>query len=315
MKSFFINNTNPTIGPGIFGYRLGKELSGQGHEFTTSSPDNNICIIQGNYVEGARNILRLNGLYFDPENPQCEALNAPIFECYKKFDHIVFQSKFSRDMYEAFTGVKRPNTIINNGISKSFKEGAVDIRANHPLMKQFKKVCIASATWRRHKRLEEIIDAFRLPSLSDVLLIVLGGKEYEPLKNSRTFVPPGNVLLMPTLGLDEIASWYCAADAMIHISILDWCPNSVVEALSCGTPVLTSHNGGTKELVERWSGLTIKLEDDYKIGEMYPYYSPPEIDIGNLSAGILNVLKIGKGFKRPDLDIENVAKRYLETMV
>jgi glycosyltransferase involved in cell wall biosynthesis len=314
VKSFSINNTSPTIGPGIFGRRLSKELSKQGHKLTADSPDNNICIIQGNYIKGARNILRLDGLYFDSENPDCEALNAPIFECYKKFDHIVFQSKFSRNMYEAFTGVKRPNTIINNGISKSFKEGAADIRADHPLMKQFKKVCIASATWRRHKRLEEMIDAFRLPSLSDVLLVALGGKEYEPLKNSRTFVPPGNVLLMPTLGLDEIASWYCAADAMIHISILDWCPNSVVEALSCGIPALTSHNGGTRELVERWSGLTIKLEDDYKVGEMYPYYSPPEINTGNLSAGILNVLKIGKGFKRPDLDIENVAKRYLEIM-
>ena len=315
MKSFFINNTNPTIGPGIFGHRLCEELSAQGHELTANSPNNNICIIQGDYIEGARNILRLNGLYFDSENPNCEALNAPIFECYKKFDHIIFQSKFSRDMYEAFTGVKKPNTIINNGVSKLFKEEAEDIRTYHPLMKQFKKICIASATWRRHKRLEEMIDAFRLPSLSDVLLVVLGGKEYEPLKNSRTFIPPSNVLLMPTLGLNEIASWYCAADAMIHISILDWCPNSVVEALSCGIPVLTSHNGGTRELVERWSGLTIKLEDDYKIGEMYPYYSPPEIDIGNLSAGILNVLKIGKGFKRPDLDIENVAKRYLETMI
>jgi glycosyltransferase involved in cell wall biosynthesis len=217
-------------------------------------------------------------------------------------------------MYEAFTGAKRPNTIINNGISKSFKEGAIDIRTDHPLMKQFKKICIASATWRRHKRLEEIIDAFRLPSLSDVLLIVLGGKDYEPLKNSRTFVPPSNVLLMPMLELNEIASWYCAADAMIHICMFDNCPNSVIEALSCGVPVLTSHNGGTRELIERWSGLTIKLEDDYRTGETYPYYSPPEIDIGNLSAGILNVLKIGKGFKRPDLDIENIAKRYLEVM-
>jgi glycosyltransferase involved in cell wall biosynthesis len=314
MKSFFINNTNPASGPGIFGYRLGKELSGQGHEFTTSSPDNNICIIQGNYIEGARNILRLDGLYFDPENPDCDTLNAPIFECYKKFDHIVFQSKFSRDMYEAFTGVKRPNTIINNGINKSFKEGAEDIRTNHPLMKRFKKVCIASASWRRHKRLEEIIDTFRLTSLSDVLLLVLGGKDYEPLKNSRTFIPPSNVLLMPTLELNEIASWYCAADAMIHICMFDNCPNSVIEALSCGVPVLTSHNGGTKELIERWSGLVIKLEDDYKVGEMYPYYSPPEIDILNLSSGILNVLKIGKGFKRPDLDIKNVAERYLEVM-
>jgi glycosyltransferase involved in cell wall biosynthesis len=313
MKSFYINNTDTSGGPGVFGHRLKEELIRQGHEFTTT-PDNNICVIQGDYIEGVKNILRLDGLYFDSENPQCENLNAPIFECYKKFDHIVFQSRFSRNMYESFTGIKRPNTVINNGISKSFKEEAEDIRTDHPLMKQFKKICIASATWRRHKRLEETIDAFRLPPLSDVLLIVLGGKDYEPLKNSRTFVPPDNVLLMPMLELDEIASWYCAADAMIHICMFDNCPNSVIEALSCGVPVLTSHNGGTRELIERWSGLTIKLEDDYRTGEAYPYYNPPEIDIGNLSSGILNVLKIGKGFKRPDLDIENIAKRYLELM-
>ena len=40
---------------------------------------------------------------------------------------------------------------------------------------KYEKICVASASWRRHKRLEETIEAFKDSKLKNVLLIALGG--------------------------------------------------------------------------------------------------------------------------------------------
>ena len=99
------------------------------------------------------------------------------------------------------------------------------------------------------------------------------------------------------------------ADAMIHLAWLDWCPNTVVEGLSCGAPVLCSHNGGTKELVKD-NGVVVQLEEDYEIGARVPLYNPPKVDTSIIVDGILEVLEKPTIFDRLDLDIKTVAKNY-----
>ena len=99
------------------------------------------------------------------------------------------------------------------------------------------------------------------------------------------------------------------ADAMIHLAWLDWCPNTVVEALSCGTPVLCSHNGGTKELVKN-EGVVIQLEEDYRIGDKVPLYNPSIVDTKIIVEGIIEALEQSTLFDRPDLDISYVAEQY-----
>ena len=90
---------------------------------------------------------------------------------------------------------------------------------------------------------------------------------------------------------------------------MDWCPNTVVEALSCGAPVLCSHNGGTKELVKD-DGVVIQLEEDYQIGTKVSLYNPPKVDTKIIVDGVLEVIEKSTLFDRPDLDISYVAKKY-----
>ena len=96
---------------------------------------------------------------------------------------------------------------------------------------------------------------------------------------------------------------------MIHLAWLDWCPNTVVEALACGLPVLCSHNGGTRELVKE-NGVILELEEDYKIGSKVPLYNPPKVDSASITNGILEVLEMGKHLGRPDLSIYQCASAY-----
>jgi glycosyltransferase involved in cell wall biosynthesis len=48
---------------------------------------------------------------------------------------------------------------------------------------------------------------------------------------------------------DELPDWYNAADLFVLPSSLEGCPNVVVEALACGTPVIATPAGGTRQLL------------------------------------------------------------------
>lgn len=293
-NSFFINRTC-SGGPGIFCSRLQKSLIEQGLKLTKDSI-NQISVISGHYKDKVNNILRLDGLYFKKNDKR----NRNIFESYKKFDHVVFQGEFCKQQYEAFTGIKKNHSIIPNGVGENFFT-----KQNNILTKTRPRV-IASASWRRHKRLEEIIEAFKDVRLKNVDLWVLGGK------NKKFQGLTSNIYLFNSLPVDALPTTYQSCDAMIHLAWLDWCPNTVVEGLASGLPVLCSHNGGTKELVKD-SGLIIELEEDYIPGTELDLYSPPKVDTNKIVEAVLELIEIPKPKTREDLKIDNVALKYKET--
>lgn len=298
MKDFYIDKYDPNSkGPFIFSSRLKEELEKQGLSFNLESI-NRLSIITGKYKKGYNNILRLDGLYLDSRNTRgnSDSLNRRIFKCHKIYDHIIYQSEFSKKCYEEFTGKERPSSVIYNGVPDYFFEKCEPI--DKPL--GFEKVVIASSKWRRHKRIEEAISAFSDPRLKDIALVILGG-----YKN----VNAKNIFSLPKIKPHDLPKYLQMADCMVHLSWLDWCPNSVVEGLACGLPVLCSHNGGTKELVKN-DGVVIKIEDDYKIGEQVPLYKPPKVDIDTIVKGVLKLIEMPKIKTRHDLKISNTALLY-----
>lgn len=297
VSDFFINNFSNKDGPSIFSNRLKEELESQGHNYDPLSK-NRIAITTGDYVEGAFNILRLDGLYLDSGNKlgDSHTLNKPIFDCYKKFDHIVFQSEYAKSVYESFTGIKKPNSIIYNGVEDHFFTNKDSIDKPDG----FSKAVIASSKWRRHKRIEECIDAFKDKRLKDVALVILGG-----YKN----IDMPNVFTLPMIPPSELPKYYKMADAMIHLCWLDCCPNSVIEGLASGLPVICSHNGGTNELV-KGDGIVIQLEETYKPGEMVDLYNPPEVCTETIVSAVEKCLELGVIEPRLDLKISKAAQKY-----
>ena len=277
--NFFISKHESNQGPFIFAKRLKNALELKGLEFSKDSI-NRLNIITGRYEKGSNNILRLDGLYLDSKGKLGDSnkKNKPIFKCYDAFDHIVFQSVYAKKVYEAFTGIKKNNSIIHNGVCDHF------FKEIDPVGKPegFDKVVIASSNWRRHKRIEECINAFKDPRLKNVALVILGG--YKNVKQQ-------NVFSLPKIPYNDLPKYYQMADAMIHLCWLDCCPNTVVEGLASGLPVVCSHNGGTPELVKD-NGVILKIEEDYEYGTMVDLYHPPKVDYNIITKGILKVLDI-----------------------
>lgn len=71
----------------------------------------------------------------------------------------------------------------------------------------------------------------------------------------------GRVLMPGALTSKEIALWMSAADVFCLPSHAEGSPNAVIEALSCGTPVVATDVGGIPQLVKKGSGLLIPPKD------------------------------------------------------
>jgi glycosyltransferase involved in cell wall biosynthesis/SAM-dependent methyltransferase len=76
---------------------------------------------------------------------------------------------------------------------------------------------------------------------------------------------PNVTHLGPILDQPELAKYMRSCDVLLFPSVDDYCPNTVLEAMSCGLPVWYHDSGGTPELVRRGqlaAGVPITPEND-----------------------------------------------------
>src|SRR5262245_27766400 len=71
--------------------------------------------------------------------------------------------------------------------------------------------------------------------------------------------------------LQRVASWYGAADLYVHASRADTFPNSILEAMACGTSVIATAVGGIPEQIHSldWFGLG-RSDPDEATGVLTP---------------------------------------------
>jgi len=290
VKIYFDNvNFGSRSGPNTFAHRLAESLtSNHAVDIVKSNDDCDVflCFIEPTQVPKttARFIQRLDGIWFKPE--QFHAHNLGIRWAYDNSHHVIWQSNFDMGMTTRWWG-NRSGTVIHNGIKAS------NVRISEPfisLRARYDRVFVSSANWHRQKRLKENIELFRLVANDNDVMIVLG-------KNPDYHSEDPRIIFFGDQDHDTCMQVYSIADWMIHLAWLDHCPNVVIEAISCGCPVICTDSGGTKEIVGK-NGIILNEDIGYNF-ELLDYDKPynfsfpdiqlikPDIDSTHLNIDIV----------------------------
>ena len=155
---------------------------------------------------------------------------------------------------ESFLGCY-PIRVINNGIDLSrFVSKPSDILDQYGI--KGKKIILGVAqNWAEKKGFEDFIKLAEL--LDETYKVVMIGLSNDLLKK----VPSKVLGLGRTRNEDELVRWYTAAEAFVNLTYQDTFPTVNIEALACGTPVITYNTGGSPEAVDMQCGIIVPTGD------------------------------------------------------
>jgi len=146
---------------------------------------------------------------------------------------------------------KYPVTVVPTGIDlETFKPSPSSIREKYGIGDKF-IVLGAANPWRERKGLDEFEKLSRL--LSDRYQLVMVGLK----KKQKEKLPANIIALERTDSVQEMAQWYSAADAYVNLTLEDTFPTTNIEALACGTPVITYKAGGSPESLTEQCGFVV----------------------------------------------------------
>ena len=155
---------------------------------------------------------------------------------------------------ESFLG-KYPVQVINNGIdTEIFQQRQSDLRKKHGIENKFVLVGVAGV-WDAMKGLEDFI---KLSSMlpDDCVIIMIG------LTKKQIDILPKNIIgIERTESQAQLAEYYSMADVYVNPTYNDSFPTVNLEALACGTPVVTYSTGGSPESLSEATGLVVEKGD------------------------------------------------------
>lgn len=150
---------------------------------------------------------------------------------------------------------KYPIRTIHNGIDLGkFKPSMSDFREKHSLNGKFIILGVADGYGDR-KGIPEF-NKLSKEFGDDVKIVMVGLTEYEKKQVSSKIFAMGR-----TRTQQELIDIYSSADVYINPTYEDNFPTTNLEALACGTPVITYKTGGSPEAINENTGIVVEKGD------------------------------------------------------
>lgn len=290
---------NARTGPNVFAQRLTRQLLIMGHDVVTDTgkdADVSIVFIEPTGRPLARRVVqRLDGIWTKPH--EFVRRNAPIKALYDRADAVVWQSSFDHTMITKHWGA-RYGWVIRNGIELP-TQAQLDGTPRLAIRQDHDHIFVCSANWHPQKRLKANVELFfhlRDTQFPKAALIIMGA-------NPDCWATHPSVFYAGSLTYEQCAQVYRNSDWMLHLAYADHSPNTVIEAIANGCPVVCSNVGGTKELV---GGFGVVIDEDTFAFEPFDHDAPPSIDVSNVS-----LPSSTWGGTMVNVDIVNTAREYV----
>ncbi|MFI3315305.1 MAG: glycosyltransferase [Rikenellaceae bacterium] len=145
--------------------------------------------------------------------------------------------------------------MIHNGIDlNQFKPTDSDLKVKYNILDKRVVLGVASI-WEERKGLSDFVELSK--QLDDNSVVVLIGVS----KKDKKRLPDNIIALERTNSTLELAEWYSVADVFLNLTYEDNFPTTNLEALACGTPVITYKTGGSVESIDQSCGIVVKKGD------------------------------------------------------
>ena len=186
-----------------------------------------------------------------------------------KSDFIIYQSNFSKEMSDKYLYNRNNNySIIYNGVntidfkpdifshSDKLKLGVLGSLRDTDIM------LLSLESFKKIKLVNKSVELWFIGSTTDKVL------DFINVWKKNNIAISNDIKIFGKIEYDELPNILNKIDISLHLTSGDWCPNSVLENLSCGNPIICFNYGGTKELVGD-AGVIIKAEPyDYNINNI-----------------------------------------------
>lgn len=168
--------------------------------------------------------------------------------------------------------------VINNGIDLNiFRPNVGDFRKKFDLNGKFIILGVASV-WDRRKGLKYFVEL--ADKVSEDEVIVLVGLTEKQINQ----IPKNIIGITRTNNVEELVDIYSSADVFVNPTLEDNYPTTNLEALACGTPVVTFDTGGSPESVLSNCGAVC---NEKNVQSLY-------LEINNLRTNNINIISLDK---------------------
>lgn len=170
---------------------------------------------------------------------------------------IITPSKWIAEMAEKSFLKERKVIVINNGIDlTTFKPRKSNFRETYNIPEEKVMVLGVSFGWNNSKGLDVFCElANKLDN--DKFQIVLVGTDSSIDRKLNSNI----ISIRRTENPKQLAEIYTTADMFINPTREEVLGMVNIEALACGTPVITFNTGGSPEVINERSGLVVKSND------------------------------------------------------
>lgn len=173
---------------------------------------------------------------------------------------IVTVSQWLEDLLKDSILKDVPRKVIHNGIDTDIFRPIekTDILKKYSIDSKFIILGVANV-WEERKGLNDFIKLSKKLSVDECIILV--GLDTKKIKEL-----PSNIIgIRRTESTIDLANLYSAADVFINLTWEDNFPTTNLEALACGTPVISYDTGGCNEALSTDTGFTIDQGDIEKL--------------------------------------------------
>lgn len=329
MKILIPYYSGHTGGPSVFVAALSKHLKSQGHKIIHRfSPSFDVLLVIAECslflalfakLRRQRIVQRLDGVYHAALSGTTKYLY-PLKNLQMRIihnylaDHVIYQSQFAKLSCQTMLGKRRKNTsIIYNGVAagpahRSFSEGG-----KTPRVEEAAANLTTFASFRRLDQIKPIIESVK--KLTTLYHLHIYGPHTKNLaKLFSSFKNNPNIIYHGALNHDRLLAVIAQHDIFLF-SDQSACPNTVLEALTAGLPVVAFNRGSIPELIQPGtSGEIVALPPHHPFQDSYPFNEQSYRDFARAITAIASDLPsyqtAAQKHAQTKHDITNTLRRY-----